>query len=190
VGVEVGHFDATSWVGWLIFHLLDIAAVLVIAGVGFFLWRRMRDRDVAVVQRLGHDVIPLLALVVISVTGLLLTFSSALLDGRSYDSVAVLHMAAVVLTLLYIPFGKFFHVIQRPASIGVRVAKQAALLDGGPATCRRCGEPFETAEFVADLRATMEELDLGFADTAGTCPRCKRVERGEAYLEHVKGGFR
>jgi nitrate reductase gamma subunit len=73
-GFEVGHFDATSLVGWLTFHLLDIAAVLVIAGAGYFLWRRLRDREVTALQRLGHDLMPLVALVVISVTGLLLTF--------------------------------------------------------------------------------------------------------------------
>jgi hypothetical protein len=189
-GVEVGSFDATSWFGWLVFHLLDISAVLVIGGAGYFLWRRLRDRELAVVQRLGHDLAPLLALVVISVTGLLLTFSSLALDGRFYDFLAVLHMAVVVLTLLYIPFGKFFHVIQRPASIGVQVAKQASLARSGPAVCRRCGEGFETAEFVADLQSTMSELGLGFGGWAETCPRCKRVERGVAYLHEVKGGFR
>jgi len=50
-------------------------------------------------------------------------------------------MATVVLTLVFIPFGKFFHVIQRPASIGVEVYKRAALerdgvLRGGAAASR------------------------------------------------------
>ncbi len=36
-------FDADSVVGWLIFHALDIAAVLVLAGVFIFLRRRLRD---------------------------------------------------------------------------------------------------------------------------------------------------
>ncbi|HEY8524669.1 MAG TPA: hypothetical protein VIL48_06895 [Acidimicrobiales bacterium] len=189
-GVETGSFDATSVFGWLVFHVLDIAAVLVIAGAGWFLWRRFRDREVAVVQGLGSDLVPLVALITVSVTGLLLTFSSLALDGRYYDFLAILHMASVVLTLLYIPFGKFFHVVQRPASVGVQVAKAAALARDGPARCRRCGAPFETAEFVADLQATMGELGLGFAEWADTCPRCKRVARGRAYLRQVKGGFR
>jgi hypothetical protein len=189
-GIDTGSFDATSPFGWLVFHLLDIAAVLVIAGAGWFLWRRFRDREVAAVQRLGHDLVPLLALIVISVTGLLLTFSSLVLEGRFYDFLAILHMAVVVLTLLYIPFGKLFHVVQRPASIGVQVAKAASLERSGPATCRRCGQPYETGELVADLQATVDELGLGFAEWTETCPRCKRVARGRAYLHHVKGGFR
>jgi hypothetical protein len=167
-----------------------VSAVLVIAGAVYFLWRRFRDREVAVVQRLGHDLVPLVALVAISASGLLLTFSSMVLEGRFYDFLAILHMATVVLTLLYIPFGKFFHVVQRPASIGVQVAKAAALRRDGPATCRRCGEPFETGEFVADLQATMTQLGLDFEGWVQTCPRCKRLERGRAYLQHVKAGFR
>jgi hypothetical protein len=36
-------FNAESVVGWVIFHALDIAAVLVLAGVFIFLRRRLRD---------------------------------------------------------------------------------------------------------------------------------------------------
>lgn len=189
IGVEVATFDPLSWLGWAIFHALDVAAVLVIAGCAWFLWRRFRDREATTGQRLGYDFFPLLALVAISVTGLLLTFSSVLLDGAGYEFLAILHMVVVVLTLIFIPFGKFFHVIQRPASIGVEVYKRTSLEREGVFTCRRCGEPVEAAAFVRDLEATMEELDLRYGTWIETCPRCKRVERGKAYLEHVKRGF-
>jgi len=99
-------------------------------------------------------------------------------------------MATVVLTLVFIPFGKFFHVIQRPASVGVEVYKRAALERDGVFPCRRCGQPLEAKAFVADLEQTMEELGLGFAEWAETCPRCKRLERGRAYLDGVKRGYR
>jgi hypothetical protein len=36
----------------------------------------------------------------------------------------------------------------------------------------------------------MDELELGFSEWAETCPRCKRVQRGQAYLGAVKRGFR
>jgi hypothetical protein len=35
----------------------------------------------------------------------------------------------------------------------------------------------------------MQELDLRFEKWIETCPRCKRAERGRAYLRNVKGGF-
>jgi hypothetical protein len=188
-GIETITFDPLTWLGWLIFHALDVAAVLVIAGCGYFLWRRFRDREATTGQRFGYDFLPLVALVAISVTGLLLTLSSALLDGEGYEFLAILHMATVVLTLVFIPFGKFFHVIQRPASVGVEVYKQVSMEREGVFACRRCGEPLEAATFVRDLETTMGELGLRYPAWVETCPRCKRVLRGEAYLRDVKRGF-
>ena len=182
-------FEPVTWLGWLIFHGLDLAAVLVLGGCAFFLWRRFRDREVSAGQRFGYDFLPLVALVAISVTGLLLTASSALLDGEGYEFLAIIHMATVVLTLVFIPFGKFFHVIQRPASIGVEVAKRTSVEREGVVSCRRCGEPLEAATFVRDLQMTMDELGLRYPGWVETCPRCKRILRGEAYLREVNGGF-
>ena len=54
----------------------------------------------------------------------------------------------------------------------------------------RCGQPLEAKAFVSDLKDTMDELELGFSEWAETCPRCKRVQRGQAYLGAVKRGFR
>src|SRR5215213_429047 len=190
LGFRTVSFDALSFLGWVVFHGLDLAAVLVLAGCGWFLWRRFRHREATTGQRFGYDFFPLIGLVAISVTGLLLTFSSWLLDGRSYDFLAILHMATVVLTLVFIPFGKFFHVIQRPASVGVEVYKQTGMEREGVARCRRCGEPLEAATFVKDLQLTMGELGLRYGPWTETCPRCKRVLRGQAYLATVKKGFK
>jgi hypothetical protein len=182
-------FEPFTWFGWLVFHLLDVAAVLVIGGCGYFLWRRIRDREVRSEQRLGYDFLPLVALVAISATGLLLTFSSTLLAGAGYEFLAILHMGVVVLSLVFIPFGKFFHVIQRPAVLGMQVFKEVGQADEGVAVCRRCGQPLEGAAFVRNLRETMDELDLRYGGWIETCPRCRRVERGRAYLRDVKRGF-
>jgi hypothetical protein len=189
-GLDTVSFDTMNVLGWLVFHFLDISAILTIAGCTYFLWRRFQDREATTGQRLGYDFVPLIALVAISVTGLQLTMSSALLDGRGYEFIAVLHMACVVLTLVFIPFGKFFHVIQRPASIGVEVYKNAAIEHEGVAHCRRCDQPLEATTFVHDLQDTMGRLGLDFEAWIETCPRCKRLARGEVYLEDVKAGYR
>src|SRR5207253_9307515 len=110
LGVRALTFDAFNRPGWLTFHVLDIAAVLVSAGGGYFLLRRVRDHRVAD-QRFLRDLLPLVALLAVAATGLLLTFSTAVLGGRYYHFLALVHMSSVVLTLLFIPFGKFFHVI-------------------------------------------------------------------------------
>lgn len=189
-GIKVFTFDPLSWLGWLAFHGLDVTAVLVIAGCSYYLWRRFRDREAMTDQRFALDLLPLVALIAISVTGLLLTLSSALLKGRYYDFLAILHMGTVVLTLVFIPFGKFFHVIQRPASIGVQVYKATTQEQRGVFNCRRCGSPLEGNAYVEDLQATVVELGLRYGGWVETCPRCKRLGRGEAYRNAVKGGFR
>ncbi|MFG2194406.1 MFS transporter [Streptomyces sp. NPDC048639] len=185
-GFEVLGFDALNVVGWALFHVLDLAAVLVIAGAGYFLWQRMRNRGGATGQNFAYDMLPLLALIVIAVTGLLLTFSSLFLGGRGYAFLAVLHMVSVVFTLICLPFGKFFHIVQRPASAGVGLLGDRARRSGEILTCRRCEEPLGTEPAAANLRTTMGELDLRLEEWAGYCPRCKRKMRGGAYFAEAK----
>ncbi|MEX0171949.1 MFS transporter [Streptomyces sp. LMG1-1-1.1] len=190
-GFKVIGFDSLGVLGWLMFHGLDIAAVLVIAGASFFLWRRMKDRGAITGQRFAYDLVPLICLIVISVTGLLLTFSSIFLHGGGYEFLAVLHMVSVVFTLIYIPFGKFFHIVQRPAAVGMQLFKYTSRrTDEQVLACRRCHEPIDTAPYVENLQGTMRDLDLGFDTWAEYCPRCKRVLRGNAYLDQVKKGFK
>ncbi|MET3984034.1 MFS transporter [Streptomyces sp. PvR034] len=189
-GFKVLGYDALSVVGWLMFHGLDIAAVLVIPGASYFLWRRMKDRGAITGQRFAYDLLPLIMLIVISVTGLLLTFSSIFLHGGGYEFLAILHMVSVVFTLIYIPFGKFFHIVQRPAAVGMQLFKYTARQDEQIFACKRCGEPVDTAPYVENLRGTMKDLNLNFDAWAEYCPRCKRVLRGGAYLNHVKKGFK
>jgi hypothetical protein len=187
-GFGLIHFNALSFFGWIMFHGLDVAAVLVILGAAYFLVRRMRDREAMTGQRFAYDFVPLIALITISVTGLLLTFSSVFLHGGGYEFLALLHMASVVLTLIYLPFGKFFHIVQRPAAVGMQLFKYTARSE--PARCRRCGEEIDTQAYLENLKGTMRDLDLSFDEWAGTCPRCKRILRGQAYRTGVKGGFR
>ncbi|WP_443047728.1 MFS transporter [Streptomyces sp. H39-S7] len=189
-GVKVLGYDSSSFFGWAMFHGLDLAAVLVIPGAGYFLWRRMKDRGAITGQRFAYDFVPLIALITISVTGLLLTFSSVLLHGGGYEFLALLHMVSVVFTLIYIPFGKFFHLVQRPAAVGMQLFKYTARQDEKVFHCRRCQEPIDTAPYVENLRGTMRDLNLGFDEWAEYCPRCKRALRGSAYLSHVKRGFK
>ncbi|MFH8758597.1 MFS transporter [Streptomyces atroolivaceus] len=189
-GLKIIGFDSLNLLGWLMFHGLDIAAVLVIPGASYFLWRRMKDRGAITGQRFAYDMVPLLALIVISVTGLLLTFSSIFLHGGGYEFLAILHMVSVVFTLIYIPFGKFFHIVQRPAAVGMQLFKYTGRQDDQVFPCRRCGEAIDTGPYVENLRGTMRDLELGFDEWTEYCPRCKRVLRGNAYLTQVKKGFK
>ena len=81
-GFPVGSFRIRTILSWLLFHGLDISAVLVSAGISLALWRRMRDRGALALQDFAADFLPLLLLFAISVTGLALTASTLWLRGR------------------------------------------------------------------------------------------------------------
>jgi len=202
--VGTARFDATSVVGWLVFHALDIAAVLVLAGVFVFLRRRLHDPGALAVER-SNDFLALAGLFAVSVTGLFLTVSSTWLDGRFYSALNTVHALTVILGLMYIPFGKLFHIFQRPGNLGVAYYRRANA-EGPPATCRRCGEGFASARQIADVQEVL--VDVGFdysidgsgtsgtsgtgADKSGsyqdTCPRCRRAGVTLAQAARV-GGF-
>ncbi len=190
-GVATGSFDAESVLGFTMFHALNIAAFLVIAGVLVFLWRRLRDPGALAVERSG-DFLALAGLFAVSVTGLFLTASSLWLHGKYYSFLNNLHALTVVLGLLYIPFGKFFHIFQRPANIGVHFYKQAGAA-GEQRHCQRCGEPFASAMQMDDLKDVLPQLGFDYSDGAGgnwqdTCPRCRRHMGTLAQSARV-GGF-
>ncbi len=185
------HFDAESIVGWLIFHALDIAAVLVLGGVFIFLRRRLRDPGVLATERSG-DYLALAGLFAISVTGLFLTVSSVWLEGRFYSALNTLHALTVILGLMYLPFGKFFHIFQRPGNLGVAYYKSANAA-GEQARCRSCGEGFASAQQITDLQEVLPRVGFDYGIAGGgsyqdTCPRCRRAQLTLAQAARV-GGF-
>ncbi|HKX33010.1 MAG TPA: MFS transporter, partial [Blastocatellia bacterium] len=118
-------FPIHSVLGFLIFHGLVWSSVLVIAGVMLAMRRRMRDHGAAALQQFAEDFLPLILLFAISATGLMLTASYTWMKGYAYDFLAILHAITVIFTLLWLPFGKFFHIFQRPAQLGVSFYQDA-----------------------------------------------------------------
>jgi NNP family nitrate/nitrite transporter-like MFS transporter len=177
-GFAAGSFKIRTPLSWMIFHGLDIAAVMVLGGVFLALWRRLRDQGAQAVQSFAMDFFPLILLTAISVTGLALTASTIWLRGSFYDFLSILHAITVVAGLLYLPFGKFFHIFQRPAQLGVKLY-QADGASGAGANCIRCGQPFASAMHIQDLKAVLRELDFDYALSGDrtwqeVCPACKR----------------
>jgi hypothetical protein len=180
-GFPVQDFHVESLTAFVAFHGLVWASFLVIGGVMLAFRRRMVDRGAMATQQFGQDVLPLVLLFAISVTGLLLTASYTWMKGYAYDFLAILHAVTVIVTLLYLPFGKLFHVFQRPAQLGVGFYRDAGQR-GEAARCRRCGAAYAPAPMVRDLIEV--ERQLGFTyemDPARgadhyqqICPRCRR----------------
>ena len=177
-GVHVASFPLNSWIAPLAFNILDICAVMVLIGVFFALWRRGSDRGAWSVQQFSNDLLPLILLFAISVTGLFLTASTHLMRGLHYGFLSQLHAVTVILTLLYLPFGKFFHIFQRPAQMGIDFYKRAGE-EGGRAHCVRCAQPYASKLQVGDLKSVQQALCIRYQLADGThyqdvCPQCRR----------------
>jgi MFS transporter, NNP family, nitrate/nitrite transporter len=183
-GLPVQDFPVESVFAFVMFHGLVWSSFLVIAGVMLAFRRRMVDHGAVAVQQFGQDILPLLLLFAISVTGLMLTASYTWMRGYAYEFLAILHAATVIVTLLWLPFGKLFHVFQRPAQLGVGFYKDAGRREQ-QAQCRRCGQPFASVSMVRDLAIVQHELGFRYELPEGghyqeVCPRCRRALFGLA----------
>ncbi len=179
-GFPTMSFPAESWLAFMAFHGLVWSSFLVIPGVMLAVRRRMRDEGAVSVQRFAEDFLPLVLLFAISITGLMLTASYTWMDGFAYTFLAILHALTVIFTLLYLPFGKFFHIFQRPAQLAVRFYKQVGE-EEAQAHCRRCGHAFTSEMKVRDLIETQRGLGFTY-EMAGPaehyqwiCPPCRRA---------------
>lgn len=189
-------FHLGTWYAELLFDVLDVAAVLVLAGIFFSLWRRARDRGALAVQQFSADLLPLALLFLICITGLALTASTHLLRGYHYDFLSETHAVVVIFTLLYLPFGKFFHIFQRPAQLSIQYYREAGAA-GPQAACIRCGEPFASQLHVNDLKQVQRDLKIRYQMQDGAhyqdvCPACRRKQLAltqDALWNAARGGL-
>ena len=179
-GIPQQAFPVESLFGFMVFHVLVWPSLLIVAGVFLAIRRRLRDEGAAALQRFGEDFLPLILLFAISATGLMLTASYTWMKGQAYEFLAVLHAITVIFTLLWLPFGKLFHVFQRPAHLAVAAYKDAGRRQE-QAVCRRCAEPFASLMHIQDLITVERQLGYRYEtkDSATEhyqwiCPCCRR----------------
>jgi magnesium-transporting ATPase (P-type) len=190
-GFPTGAFPIRTVTSWLLFHGLDIAAVLVLVGISLALWRRMRDEGALTLQDFSADFLPLILLFAISITGLALTVSAMWFRGGFYGFLSILHAITVIGGLLFLPFGKFFHVFQRPAQLGVKLYQDAGRTGPG-ALCARCGTRYASQMQIEDLQSILPKLgfDYRMDGPAGhwtaLCPACKRASLAQAQMRTKK----
>jgi hypothetical protein len=185
-GLPTFAFPIHSVVGFFLFHGLVWSSLLVIAGALLAIRRRLNDHGAAALQQFGEDFLPLFLLFAISVTGLMLTASYTWMKGYAYDFLAILHAITVIFTLLWLPFGKFFHIFQRPLQLGVGFYKDVAQ-QGEQARCRRCQREYASRMHIEDLIQVQERLgyryqvsDLQVGHYQWICPACRRALLGLA----------
>lgn len=183
-GFETATIPIHSIRAELMFHGLIYSAVMVTIGVMVAMWRRMREGGAAVLQQFGEDIFPLIILFSVSVTGLLLWVSYAFMHGYGYEFLALFHAVTVIVGLLWLPFGKFFHIFQRPAQMGVYFYKDVGER-GERAHCSRCGGDYASKMQVDDLKTVLGQLGYRYTIANGRsdhyqhiCPKCRRALLG------------
>ena len=190
-GFPAGTFRHESILGELVFHGLVWSALLVVPGVLLAFRRRFRDHGAAVLQDLREDVLPLFLLFAVSITGLFLTVSYTWMKGYGYEFLSLLHAITVIFTLLWLPFGKLFHIFQRPAQLGVKFYKDVG--EQEQVACR-CQQPYASKMQVEDLIEVQRQLGYRYElpdDPAGhyqrICPACRRkmmaLAQGRLWLD-------
>ena len=180
-GVAVDSFDVHSFKAAVLFNALNIAGVLVLVGLLLAAIRRLTDAGERATQTFFEDIMPLLLIFVVTATGLALTVSYRFLDGHSHALWAIVHMVSVVALLLFIPFGKLFHMFQRTCSLCVTRYQRVGAA-GPRASCRSCGEDYASQMHVDDLKIVLDQLGFNyrFAGPRGEvhyqeiCPACRR----------------
>lgn len=173
MGIRQFAFPPDSVIAFFMFNGLNFSAVFVLTGVALAMHRRLFDRGAQAVQTLADDFIPLFILFAVSVTGLMITASYKLMGGENFAFLSLLHAFTVVIFLLWLPFGKLFHVIQRPAQIGVAFYKEEGQR-GPQAMCARSGNPYMSQMHHDDLVEVMKEVGIDFGSHQDLSPQEKR----------------
>ncbi len=181
MGIDIMKIKADGIIGFLSYNALNFTAMMVIAGVSMALYRRIKNMQARAEQNFIYDFMPLYLLLFISVTGLLLTFMNVFLHGAGQPIMSIIHQFSVIITLIYLPFGKLAHIPFRPMSVLAKnyrehYAKQAMK------ECKVCGEKFVSNEQSQDVIQVLGMNEIEFKTNQGAhlaelCLPCRRKYR-------------
>ncbi|WPP47989.1 MFS transporter [Catalinimonas niigatensis] len=185
-GFAVSEFTLGGFVAFNAFHILNWCSLFVIIGAIMMMRRRLTNGGLIATQSFQDDWLPLILLLAISVTGLGLTFDYSFMQGKTFEFMSVTHAITVILFLVWIPFGKFFHIFQRPAQLGTNVYRREGAKQG-MAVCPHTGEEFASQLHINDLKKVTKALDFNFDLEAGGShldysPEGKRAALAKAHL--------
>ncbi|WP_128893993.1 hypothetical protein [Longirhabdus pacifica] len=181
MSIDVMEVRADGLLAWLFYNALNISAIMVIAGVCMALYRRLKNEKQCAEQTFIYDFMPLYLLLFISVSGLLLTVTNVFFAGFMQPTISLIHQYAVIVTLIYLPFGKLAHIPIRPLSV---LAKNYKLHYGEQEMkkCHHCGNEFIAAEQSADVIDVLRQNGMEYKTEDGVhlaelCLPCRRETR-------------
>ena len=180
-GMNLMKVKADGIIAWISYNALNIAAIMVTAGVCMALYRRLKNMQARAEQKFMYDFLPLYLLLFISVTGLLLTFQNVVLHGWMQPQMSIIHQFSVVVTLIYLPFGKLAHIPFRAMSVFARNYREH-YAEQEMKKCKVCGDHFVSVEQSNDVIRVLgvNEMEFNMADgfnLAELCLPCRRKYR-------------
>lgn len=181
MGMDVIKVKADGIIAWLSYNALNISAIMVITGVCMALYRRMKNMQARAEQKFIYDLLPLYLLLFISVTGLLLTVQNVFLAGFLQPQMSLIHQFSVIVTLIYLPFGKLAHIPFRPMSVFARNYREY-YGEQHMKECKVCGNHFVSVEQSNDVIQVLDVNDIHFNmedgfNLAELCLPCRRKYR-------------
>ncbi|MGK7392493.1 MAG: MFS transporter [Candidatus Cyclobacteriaceae bacterium M2_1C_046] len=186
-GFDAGTFKLGSPAAFITFHGLVWCSVFVTIGAVMMMKRRITDGGLIATQTFENDWLPLILLIAISVTGLGISYDYTFLQGKTYQFMAVTHAITVILFLVWLPFGKFFHIFQRLAQLGANLYKTEGRRRG-MAVCPHTKEEFATQTHVDDLKKVTMQLGFNYNKKDGgnhldLSPEGKRSALAKAHFQ-------
>jgi hypothetical protein len=181
MGMDVMTIKADGIIGFLSYNALNFSAMMVIAGVSMALYRRLKNMQARAEQNFIYDFLPLYLLLLISITGLLLTFMNVFLHGWGQPVMSLIHQFSVIITLIYLPFGKLAHIPFRPMSVLARNYREH-YAEQGMKECKVCGDQFVSNEQSQDVIGVLGMNEIEFKTSDGAhlaelCLPCRRKYR-------------
>ncbi|GLB59460.1 hypothetical protein [Cytobacillus sp. NCCP-133] len=181
LGMQVMTVPADGIIANLSYNALNITAVMVIAGVCMALYRRLKNMQARAEQKFLYDFMPLYMLLLVSITGLALTFMNIFLHGAGQPAMSLIHQWSVIITLIYLPFGKLAHIPFRPMSVLARNYREH-YAEQAMKECKVCGDQYVSSEQSQDVVDVLGVNDIQFKTKEGhhlaeMCLPCRRKYR-------------
>jgi len=187
-------FDPHGLRAFMFYNTLNLAAFMVVAGSIMAFTRRILHPGLVAVQTFEDDMLPLLILFSVGITGLFLTYSSHFMAGQNFRVLSTVHCFTVVIFLVYLPFGKFFHIFQRGAQMGAAVYINERK-KGQAAQCPSCQIPFTSELQKKDVKTILRQLGFHYEKRSGKwgvqdlCPLCRRRMFMSGQHQRLAGRF-
>ncbi|QVY63765.1 hypothetical protein J1899_13055 [Cytobacillus gottheilii] len=181
MGIQILTVPADGLIANFSYNALNISATMVIIGVCMALYRRLKNMQARAEQKFLYDFLPLYMLLFISITGLALTFSNVFLHGFGHPVMSLIHQWSVIITLIYLPFGKLAHIPFRPLSVFARNYREH-YMEAAPKQCKVCGNEFVSVEQSNDVIDVLQTNHIQFQTEDGhhlaeLCLPCRRKYR-------------